>query len=208
MTASEAPRRQRRGLQRIEQILDAAERVFADDGYESATTNQIAAAAGISPGSLYQYFANKPAIAEALCRRYIDQLTASETEILDPALARLPLDEMVDRVIDPMVAFNLAHPGVKALLSGADLGPDLADATRGLRDTLCGGVERLIEARVPAMGAAERRLVAEVTVSIYAGLVPSLLASSGSERERRIGQLKAAITGYWSTFEPVGAPKR
>src|SRR6266511_1332655 len=47
-------------------ILDAAAGVFADAGYERATTNAIAAAAGISPGSLYQFFPNKEAIAEAL----------------------------------------------------------------------------------------------------------------------------------------------
>lgn len=74
MPPAETPRRQQRGLQRIEQILDAAETVIAGDGYETATTNQIASAAGISPGSLYQYFANKKAIAEALCRRYIEEL--------------------------------------------------------------------------------------------------------------------------------------
>ena len=201
MPTADTPRRQQRGLQRIEDILDAAERVFADDGYDAATTNQIASAAGISPGSLYQYFDNKKSIAEALCRRYIEQLTTSESQILDPALAALPLDEMVDRVIDPMVAFNLAHPAAKALLAGADLAPDLAEATKDLHDTLCGGVERLIEARVPTMGASERQLVAEVSVSIYAGLVPSLLSATPRDRARRVDQLKAAVFGYWSTFD-------
>jgi AcrR family transcriptional regulator len=201
--AEDTPRRQQRGLQRIEEILDAAERVFADDGYDAATTNQIASAAGISPGSLYQYFDNKKAIAEALCHRYIEQLTSSESQILDPALADLPLEAMVDRVIDPMVAFNLAHPAAKSLLAGADLAPDLAEATKELHDTLCGGVERLIEARVPTMPAAERQLVAEVSVSIYAGLVPSLIAASTPDRSRRVDQLKAAVFGYWSTFDPA-----
>ena len=43
-------------------------------GYDGASTNRIAAAAGISPGSLYQYFPNKDAIAAAVIDQYSDQL--------------------------------------------------------------------------------------------------------------------------------------
>ncbi|OWY61551.1 hypothetical protein B7486_63205, partial [cyanobacterium TDX16] len=64
------PKRQERGLKRIALILDTAERVFTEVGYDAATTNLIASEAGISPGSLYQFFANKEAIAEALAARY------------------------------------------------------------------------------------------------------------------------------------------
>jgi AcrR family transcriptional regulator len=189
----------------MEQILDAAERAFAADGYDATSTNQIAAEAGISPGSLYQYFQNKQAIAEALCHRYIAALGASEGEILDPIHAELPLAAMIDRIVDPMVKFNLAHPAAKSLLAGAELSPDLAEATKALHDTLCGGVERLIAGRVPGMPADEQRLVAETTVTIYAGLVPSLVAAPPAERVRRIAQLKAALYGYWSTFDSADA---
>ena len=60
----EAPlvRRRAKGLQRIAAILDAAEIVFARAGYDEANTHQIAEEAGISPGSLYQYFSNKEEI--------------------------------------------------------------------------------------------------------------------------------------------------
>src|SRR6266542_6598743 len=61
-----APRRQARGERRIAQLLDAAGEVFATVGYAAATTNAIAAQAGVSPGTLYQFFPNKQAMAEAL----------------------------------------------------------------------------------------------------------------------------------------------
>src|SRR4051812_43963566 len=67
-------RRQPRGERRIDQILLAAGVVFARVGYERATTNAIAAEAGISPGSLYQFFPNKEAIAGALETRYAEQM--------------------------------------------------------------------------------------------------------------------------------------
>lgn len=58
-------RRQRRGEQRMETLLRAAEVVFAEVGYNRATTNLIAARASVSPGTLYQFYRNKEALAEA-----------------------------------------------------------------------------------------------------------------------------------------------
>jgi AcrR family transcriptional regulator len=60
----------------VETILEAAARVFIRRGYASATTNRIAEAAGISVGSLYQYFPSKDAIAVELLRRYRETLIA------------------------------------------------------------------------------------------------------------------------------------
>jgi AcrR family transcriptional regulator len=58
----------------VEAILAAAARVFVKTGYSRATTNRIAEAAGISVGSLYQYFPSKDAIAVELLRRYRETL--------------------------------------------------------------------------------------------------------------------------------------
>ncbi len=60
----------------VERILDAAQQVLVSYGYDGASTNRIADAAGISPGSLYQYFPNKDAIAAAVIDRYSDALSA------------------------------------------------------------------------------------------------------------------------------------
>ena len=48
-----AARRQERGVRRAEAVLDAAEQVFAELGYDQTTTAAVASRAGISPGSLY-----------------------------------------------------------------------------------------------------------------------------------------------------------
>ncbi|MDG4663578.1 TetR/AcrR family transcriptional regulator [Mycobacterium sp. 236(2023)] len=58
----------------VDRILDAGQEMLIAHGYDGASTNRIAAAAGISPGSLYQYFPNKDAVAEAVIDRYSDQL--------------------------------------------------------------------------------------------------------------------------------------
>ncbi len=54
----------------VRRIVDAGEAVLVEHGYDGASTNRIAATAGISPGSLYQYFPDKDAIVSAVIERY------------------------------------------------------------------------------------------------------------------------------------------
>jgi AcrR family transcriptional regulator len=115
--------RQARGQQRIQLLLDMAEQLFADVGFEAATTNAIAARAGMSPGSLYQFFPNKDAIAEALATRYLEQLHATQAYSFAPEIVQLPLEARIDRVVDPLVALHVAHPG--SGLCSADRRPHL-----------------------------------------------------------------------------------
>ncbi|MFD7939447.1 TetR/AcrR family transcriptional regulator, partial [Streptomyces sp. NPDC059755] len=63
----------------VERILDAGRQVLAEYGYEGASTSRIATTAGISPGSLYQYFPHKDAIVSAVLERYSDTLVSSVT---------------------------------------------------------------------------------------------------------------------------------
>jgi AcrR family transcriptional regulator len=67
--------RQARAAETRARILDAARAVFAERGYAAGTTNRIAQAAGLSVGSLYQYFPNKDAILVELVRAHVDDGT-------------------------------------------------------------------------------------------------------------------------------------
>jgi AcrR family transcriptional regulator len=63
-----------RGQARVRALLEAAEAVFADVGYEGATMKRIAHRAGAPIGSLYQFFPSKEAIGIALIDQYLHQL--------------------------------------------------------------------------------------------------------------------------------------
>jgi AcrR family transcriptional regulator len=93
----------------VEAILEAAARVLSKHGFADTTTNLIASTAGISIGSLYQYFGNKHEIISALHVRHSYQLleriqaTAAKTEgeSLPRALAAL-VDAVIDEhLVDP-----------------------------------------------------------------------------------------------------------
>ena len=61
---------QKRSQATVETLLDATARVLTREGYDRASTNRIAATAGVSVGSLYQYFPNKEALVAALVARH------------------------------------------------------------------------------------------------------------------------------------------
>ncbi len=65
---------QERARATVERIVEASGRVLAQNGYDGCSTNRIATEAGVSKGSLYQYFADKDEILTALARSIADGL--------------------------------------------------------------------------------------------------------------------------------------
>src|SRR5271163_3021786 len=103
-----APDRKRnaRGQRRLASLLDAAGRVFGEVGYHAATTNAIAAEAKVSPATLYQFFPNKEAIADALVTRYAIELAKAERAAEIEELGSAPLEEAIRQVTGVVIAFN------------------------------------------------------------------------------------------------------
>ncbi|HEY1842322.1 MAG TPA: TetR/AcrR family transcriptional regulator [Mycobacterium sp.] len=92
----------------VRRILDAGRDVLINRGYDGATTNRIAEVAGISPGSLYQYFPNKDVIVAAVIDDYTDDVVRSVTTHLvehvgtpdDRAIMRQTLAVLLDAMED------------------------------------------------------------------------------------------------------------
>jgi len=194
-TTRKPRRRQARGQQRIEHLLDVAAQVFAEVGFEAATTNAIAARAAVSPGSLYQFFPNKDAIAEALTERFAHRLRETQA-VFGPEIEYLALDELIDHVIDPLVAFHVNHPGFQAMFSGSIVSPRLASATQAFLAAVVGRAEAMLAVRAPHLSPKRRRRCARVSVELVRALLPLVVASDPSERDAVVAELKAVQRGY------------
>jgi AcrR family transcriptional regulator len=198
------PRRQARGLARMASILDTAEAVFAEIGYDAATTNLIAGRAGISPGSLYQYFANKQAIAEALAERYLEAMALEPDAAFDEILFTLDLPELADLIIDPLLAYTLEHPTTKTFINAGNIPPELLGAAQHLRQSLVMRLAAMIAIRTPALTPSDRTLVAEVTVQVYASFIPTIIEAPPRRRGRIVRELKAVLIAYWADWDRQG----
>ncbi|MGW2310650.1 TetR/AcrR family transcriptional regulator [Actinomadura luteofluorescens] len=100
-----SPRRtpsQDRSRRTVERILEAATRVLSERGYDGASTNRIAKAAGVGNGSLYQYFPNKDAIVIAVLDRFADRLADRLGEEIE-ATMRLPWQEAGRALLDVQI---------------------------------------------------------------------------------------------------------
>ena len=102
--------KQARARETIAVVLEAAAQVLQREGYARATTNRIAESAGVSVGTIYQYFGDKDAIFDALIRREIDGLQRTlRNASPDP---REPLADTLSRVLHVLVRARPEAPSL------------------------------------------------------------------------------------------------
>ena len=198
-------RRQKRGVLRVEEILQAAGALFTELGYDNVTTNMIAARAGVSPGSLYQFFSNKEAIAQAFAADAIEQLHRVYDSLLSSEAMTLPLQAFLDTFIDRIVAFNRNCPGYLALELGSTISSSLALILADLQQDLPSRQDALLAAYWPHSTGEQRHLPLLVSYRLFLALLP--LALQGDEEHQRaiVREMKAVLYRYW---EPIIDPQR
>jgi AcrR family transcriptional regulator len=106
--AARAPS-QDRSRQTVEVILQATEDLLIKEGWEGLTTNRVAERAGVSVGSLYQYFRNKEALVDAVLQAHMDlhmDLLARMTLDMQDA----PLEGAVRAYVRMMFTSHAEHP--------------------------------------------------------------------------------------------------
>ena len=175
--------------------------MFAEVGYEAATTNLIAQRAETSIGSLYEFFPNKEALARSLADRYITQIGGLyATEIV--ATPGLEGQAMVERVVAQLDGFYREHPGAVPLLNGRFSSPDLAAAGESLQVALVRQVEGVISVRRPDVPVIRVHLVATVVAELARSLLVLADQSPLSQRRAVVAEAVTAIIGYLNQTMP------
>ncbi|WP_217208252.1 TetR family transcriptional regulator [Streptomyces sp. AC550_RSS872] len=189
-------RRQARGERRIAQLLEAAAAVFTASGYTAASTNAIAREAGVSPGTLYQFFPNKEAIAIELGERLMREMRETFGEALAPVDPTTPLEEAVGAAVDRFIAFNCEHPAFFALMHGPDIPGRIAEEHDALHATLLSRIEGLLSSFLPDAAPADLTRTAHMCLGLYKAGLELILAHEGAERDAYVQELKHALTRY------------
>ena len=108
--------KQQRSKETVDVILAATARVLVKEGFDRASTNRIADAAGVSIGSLYQYFPSKEALVAALVERHIETMSERlQAEMV--ALADAPLAVAVRRMVTLMLDAHAIEPELHRVLN-------------------------------------------------------------------------------------------
>ena len=186
---------QSRSRAMVARVLRAAGELFAADGYELTTTNGIAAAAGVSVGSLYQFFVDKRAILDALQTEWSARLTAELDASLDVADAR-PIEAIVDEVLEVHAKLDREQPGLLAVL----LTRAGSRQVNSARDAIQLRLEQIIASREPAIPEPQRRIAAAMLIHLSLGLylVPR---SIDPDRAGTRAEVRRALVGYLHAIE-------
>jgi AcrR family transcriptional regulator len=166
-TMRKAPQ-QARSRVTADAILDAAAHILGERGWTALTTNGVAEVAGVSIGSLYQYFPNKLALIEAVRERHFDEVLTVLRAAADP---KTPRSQRIAALVDGMITVHSRYPAAhRVLLEESPRGED----SRGMRDRFaqeCGkGYEALFEANCRGAGGSVA-IGAQVLAGASAGAV-------------------------------------
>jgi AcrR family transcriptional regulator len=107
--------RQARSRATVSVILEAAALLLVEDGFDQVTTNQIAERAGVSIGSLYQYFPNREALIVAVAQRTEAQLSEVIRQTVVEAIVEAPPSDLRSLLSSGLHATVSAHAGVLPL---------------------------------------------------------------------------------------------
>jgi AcrR family transcriptional regulator len=157
----------------------------------------IAARAGTSIGSVYQFFPNRDALLHAVAEGYVADLVALLEADDGADVARLPLPALVDAVLAPFDRFHETHPGYFAILF-APAGSAALGALRGrLRTRLQRRAESIFRARAPRLSPARRRRLALTAVEAARALVQHIETGvPAAERRAMRLELRAMLVAY------------
>jgi AcrR family transcriptional regulator len=209
------PRARRRGERTRTAILDHAERIFSDRGFDATTLGEIAAAAGIRAPSLYEYFDSKESLYDATLERACEPLFS----ILDDYAGKSsgPADARPNLLAKVLAVFRerphlprLMHQ--EALLGGPHLQRILQERTRTLFGRALDVLDRLPSGgrwrpeEVPFVGLAMMH-----ACTCYYSMAPLYKTALGLDLLSEEMQDKHAefLTEFWQMlwFDPPTRPR-
>lgn len=172
-----APQRHR-GRLRVAALMQAAATVFAEKGFDAATMTEIAALARAPIGSLYQFFPNKEAVADALLVRY-GELIEAGLENIERRAAELPSAALADALLDLIVGLRQDTTAAFALL---DAHSDWSARRAELRRMARRHIARILTVREPRLSSV---LVEDMAVVLLQNMraMAALIAAQGREAE-------------------------
>ena len=201
-----APRKtpvQSRGRERVERILDAAAHLFADVGYEAATTEAIASQAGASIGSVYQFFPNKQAIFDAVARRHLERASELFETLLASTDESTPWTDVLDGAIDGFAALDRTDPALRAVYRNWHVAGGFLAAGHALNEELARRSASVFARYAKGLPRAKREVVAAMIVEVISSMLFFAARRRGSA-EAILDETKVMLRRY---LEPYVRPR-
>lgn len=182
--------RQKRSQETVKAILQATTHILKEEGYDKTSTNRVAKRAGVSIGSLYQYFPNKEALVTALFEQHHEQMLEQlQTMIVD--LGDAPLTVAVRTYVKAMIEAHEVNADLHRVLveQVMHLG---VDYIQELNHRICQMVEMYLASRTETILPQNLKMASFVLVSAVESVSHAGILYSGDSFD--IGALQDEIT--------------
>jgi len=197
---------QQRSSETVEAILQATVQVLATVGKERLTTTRVAHRAGVSVGTLYQYFPNKSALLQAILRRHIQGVQTAVEQVCQQQRSR-PVQEMATSLVDAFLGAKMRNVRESKMLYSVSSDVDgmaIAEAAgKRVRHALAG-----MFATAPEGLTKDPELVASVVSAALNGISRRLLESKSPERHLPVlrEELLTLLHAYLRTCTRTSIP--
>ncbi len=172
-------------------ILEAAARILEEGGLLDLTTNQIAERAGVSIGTLYQYFPTKEVILAELSLNLRRSLLQNISRIIHGNSTK-PLDEIMDILVKVAIDRLFDRPQLARALEYADAYLPLHEEVAVLTEQFEAEITGLLERH----GIANPVLAGRDINAIARGMVDAASASGETDRQALLVRIGRALRGY------------
>jgi AcrR family transcriptional regulator len=196
---------QKRSQTMVETLLDATARVLTREGYARASTNRIAAVAGVSVGSLYQYFPNKEALVAALVARHNREMLQLVRDALEEAGSR-GLATVMHELVKATIDAHLVDPALHRIF--AEQVPRMGQLAKieALQRETFQLIRHYLEERRDEIAVRDLDSATSICVTAVEALTHEFVidraAAPDGERDRFIDEVTRLIVGYLMPAAP------
>ena len=196
--------RQPRSARMVEAIVEAAARILETRGLAGFNTNAVAERAGVSVGSLYQYFPSKEALIAALSNRERGLLAADIAAAARPAAA-LTLEGALRRLARAAIHRQLARPELARVLDFEEQRLVLDEADRRVTRDIAGEVAALLRTHRRRIRVTDLEEAAFDLIAMTRALIDGAAARGRIDSAILEGRIIRAALGYLTGRANVAA---
>ena len=193
---------QARSWERFNRILDAAAQLFVEIGYESVTTDEIAARANTSVGGLYRFFPDKLAVFQALLDRYLNQLRELFATLHTEETMQLPLETYISQLVDGFDRFVSGNPAFRTVFVQSRLVSTTVAMNTAFNQEIAQQLAAFFAARNPALEQAQTQLLATISVEVASTLDMLALSGDRNFQHQVLTETKKLLIAYLRQYLP------
>ena len=174
--------RQARSRMTVTAILDATAHILISEGYGGMNTNRVAEKAGVSIGSLYQYFPDKKSLLAALRQRHAEQMKACLQEAMSDTSPD-SLDNVVSSLIHAVFKAHMLEPNLHKILHSEIPEPALYNQQTNLEEDFRNMVFSLLINWQDQIRPMDFELASKILINIVESLVHAAVIDNKLEED-------------------------